>query len=154
MAKLTCTLHGDQANVLVLYWNKQHKREAKAKQWFMAAMALGCLLEAWLYAYFIIWSGDDSNDPAKDEQIPDGLALNDLLEGAKQLDLLTTVKFKDKFGDHAVQDVVHEIRHLRNNIHAGVALRNGFNPAKFTKKDYVRLRRIFDAVWKSFELAL
>jgi len=73
MAKFTCTLHGDQANALVLYWNKQHKREAKARQWFMAAMALGCLLEAWLYAYFIIWSGDDGNDPAKDEQIPDGL---------------------------------------------------------------------------------
>jgi hypothetical protein len=154
MAKLTCTLHGDQANALVLYWNKQHKREAKERQWFMAAMALGCLLEAWLYAYFIIWSGDEGNDPARDEQIPDGLALNDLLEGAKQLDLLTTVKFKDKFGDHAVQDVVHEIRFLRNNIHAGVALRNGFNPAKFTKKDYTRLRKIFDAVWRNIELAL
>jgi len=154
MAKFTCTRHGDQANALVLYWNKQHKREAKARQWFMAAMALGCLLEAWLYAYFIIWSGDDGNDPAKDEQIPDGLVLNDLLEGAKQLDLLTTVKFKDKLGDHAVQDVAHEIRHLRNNIHAGVALRKEFDPARFTKKDYTRLKKIFDAVWENFELAL
>jgi hypothetical protein len=154
MAKFTCTVHGDQANALVLYWNKQHKREAKARQWFMAATALGCLLEAWLYAYFIIWSGDDGNDPARDEQIPDGLALNDLLESAKQLDLLITVKFKDKFGDHAVQDVVHEIRHLRNQIHAGVALRKGFDPARFTKKDYPRLKKIFDAVWDNFELAL
>lgn len=154
MGKLTCTLHSDQANTLVLYWNKQHKREVEARQWFMAAMALGCLLEAWLYAYFIIWSGDDGNEPAKDERIPDGLALNDLLEGAKQLDLLTAVKFKDKFGDHAVQDVVDEIRHLRNNIHAGVALRKGFSPAKFTKKDYMRLRKIFATVWKNFELAL
>jgi hypothetical protein len=50
MTKFTCTLHGDQANALVLYWNKQYKREAKARQWFMAAMALGCLLEAWLAA--------------------------------------------------------------------------------------------------------
>lgn len=154
MAKFTCTLHGDQANALVLYWSKQHKREAKARQWFMAAMALGCLLEAWLYAYFIIWSGDDGNDPAKDEQIPDGLALNDLLDGAKQLDLLTTVKFKDKFGDHAIQDVAHEIRHLRNNIHAGVALRKEFDPAKFTKKEYTRLKKIFAAVWENFKLAL
>ena len=48
----------------------------------------------------------------------------------------TTVKFKDVFGDHAVQDVAHEIRHLRNNIHAGVALRKEFDPAKFTKKEY------------------
>ncbi|MGB0083182.1 MAG: hypothetical protein WBP90_16795 [Terracidiphilus sp.] len=154
MAKLTCTLHGDQANALVIYWNKQHKREAKARQWFMAAMALGCLLEAWLYAYFIIWSGDEGNDPSKDEPIPDGLVLNDLLGAAEQLDLLTPVKFKDKFGDHAVLDVVHEIRHLRNNIHAGVALRKGFDPAGFKKKDYTRLRKIFDAVWKNFELAL
>ena len=154
MAKFTSTLHGDQANSLVLYWSKQHKREAEARQWFMAAVALGCLLEAWLYAYFIIWSGDEGNDPAKDEQIPDGLVLNDLLDAAKQIDILTTVKFKDKFGNHAVQDVVHEIRHLRNNIHAGVALRKEFDPARFTKKDYLRLQRIFDAVWENFELAL
>jgi len=66
----------------------------------------------------------------------------------------TTVKFKDVFGDHAVQDVEHEIRYLRNNIHAGVALRKGFNPAKFAKKDYTRLRKIFDAVWENIELAL
>jgi hypothetical protein len=154
MAKFTCTLHGDHANALVRYWSKQHKREAKARQWFMAAVALGCLLEAWLYAYFIIWSGDEGNDPAKDEQIPDGLVLNDLLDAAKQLDLLTTVKFKDKFGDHAVQDVVQEVRHLRNNIHAGVALRKEFDPARFTKKDYARLKKIFDAAWENFELAL
>jgi hypothetical protein len=154
MAKFTCTLHGDHASALVRYWSKQHNREAKARQWFMAAVALGCLLEAWLYAYFIIWSGDEGNDPAKDEQIPDGLVLNDLLDAAKQLDLLTTVKFKDKFGDHAVQDVVQEVRHLRNNIHAGAALRKEFDPARFTKKDYTRLKKIFDAAWENFEFAL
>ncbi|HUN87133.1 MAG TPA: hypothetical protein VMU48_22330 [Terracidiphilus sp.] len=154
MANFTSTLHGDQANALIRYWNKQHKREVKARQWFMAAVALGCLLEAWLYTYFIIWSGDESNDPAKDDEIPDGLVLNDLLDAARQLDLLTPVKFKDKFGKHAVQDVVHEIRHLRNNIHAGAALRKEFDPGRFKKKDYLRLERIFDAVWKNFELAL
>lgn len=154
MSKFTCTLHGDRANALVSYWSKQHKREVRARQWFMAAVALGCLLEAWLYAYFIIWSGDEDNDPAKDEQIPDSLVLNDLLDAAKQIDILTTVKFKDKFGDHAVQEVVHEIRHLRNNIHAGVALRKEFDPARFTKKDYTRLKKIFAAVLENFELAL
>ena len=154
MAKFTCTLHGDQANALVLYWNKQHKREAKARQWFMAAIALGCLLEAWLYAYFIIWSGDDGNDPSKDEQIPDSLVLKDLLDAAEQVDLVTPVKFKDKFGEHAVQDVMHEIRHLRNKIHAGVALRKEFDPARFTRKEYTRLKKIFDAVWDNFELKL
>jgi len=142
MARFTCTLHGDEANALVDYWNEQHKREAEARQWFMAALALGCLLEAMLYAYFIIWSGDDGDDPAKDERIPDSLVLNDLLDAAKQIDLLTPVKFKDKFGDHAVQDVVHELRHLRNNVHAGVAIRRSFDPAGFKKKDYMRLKKI------------
>lgn len=151
MAKLTCTVHGDQANALIHYWAEQHRREAQARQWFMAAMALGCLLEAFLYSYFIIWSGDDNNDPMKDEQIPDNLVLNDLLDAAKQADLLAPGKFKDEFGDHAVQDVVHELRHLRNNIHAGVALRKGFDPAKFTKKDYMRLKKIFAAIWDNFE---
>jgi hypothetical protein len=151
MAQLTCAVHGDQANALIHYWTEQHKREAQARQWFMAAMALGCLLEAFLYSYFIIWSGDDNNDPAKDGQIPDNLVLNDLLDAAKQADLLTPGKFKDEFGDRAVQDVVHELRHLRNNVHAGVALRSGFDPAKFTKKDYIRLKKIFAAVWDNFE---
>lgn len=156
METFTCSLHGDQASALVLYWSKQHEREAKARQWFIAALALGCLLEAWLYAYVIIWSGDKGNDPKKDERIPDGLVLNDLIDAAKQIDILTTAKFKDKFGDHAVQvqDVVHETRHPRNNIHAGVALRKEFDPARFTKNDYIRLKKIFDAVWKNFELTL
>jgi hypothetical protein len=154
MAIFTCTNHGDLVNDLVLYWQKQHGRQVKAKQWFMAGLTLGCALEAMLYGYFIIWSGDEDNNPAKDEQIPDDLVLNDLLDAAKQFDLLTPVKFKDKCGKHAVQDVVHDIRHIRNNIHAGVALRKSFNPAKFRKKDYLRIKRIFDAVLENFELAL
>jgi hypothetical protein len=35
-----------------------------------------------------------------------------------------------------------------------VALRNEFDPARFTKKDYTRLKKIFAAVWENFELAL
>ncbi len=116
----------------------------------MAALALGSALEAMMYAYFIIWSGDDGDDPSKDEKIPDDLVLFDLVEAAKQLDLLSSVKFKDKFGEHAVEDVIIEIRHRRNNVHAGVALRKNFNPAKFKKKDYIRLRAIFDAVLDNY----
>jgi hypothetical protein len=47
---------------------------------------------------------------------------------------------------HAVEDVITEIRHIRNNVHAGAALRNNFNPAKFKKRDYMRLQGISDAV--------
>ena len=39
----------------------------------MAALALGSALEAMMYAYFIIWSGDDGNDPSRDAKIPDDL---------------------------------------------------------------------------------
>jgi hypothetical protein len=146
MAKFTCTKHGDQANDLVLYWRKQTEREVKARSWFMAALALGCALEAMMYAYFIIWSGDDGNDPSKDERIPGDLVLFDLIEAAKQVDLLSSVKFRDKFGRHAVEEVITEIRSMRNNVHAGAALRNNFNPAKFKKRDYMRLQGIFDCV--------
>jgi len=100
----------------------------------MAALALGSALEAMMYAYFIIWSGDDGKDPSKDGKIPGDLVLFDLIEAAKQVDLLSSVKFKDKFGEHAVEEVITEIRHMRNNVHAGVALRKNFNPAKFKKK--------------------
>jgi hypothetical protein len=152
--KFTCTQHGVQANALVTYWRERNEQEVREKQWFMAALTLGCALEAMLYAYFIIWSGDDNNDPAKDEQISVRLDLNDLLAAAKQIDLLTPVKFKDEFGDHAVHDVVHEIRSLRNNIHAGVALRKSFDPTTFKRDNYLRISRIFDAVVLNFELAL
>lgn len=154
MGKFTCTQHGDQANALVTYWRQRHEHEAEQEQWFMAALALGFALEAILYGYFIIWSGDDKGDAAKDERIPVRWDLNELLGQAKQFDLLSAAKFKDEFGDHAVQDVVHEIRDIRNNVHAGVALRNNFDPATFKKQDYLRLARIFDAVIANFELAL
>ena len=120
----------------------------------MAALALGSALEAAMYAYFIIWSGDESNDPAKDEKIPDDMALFDLIEAAKQFDLLSPVRFKDKFGEHAVEGVILEISRMRNNVHAGAALRKNFNPAKFKKKDYVRLQDIFDAVIDTYNLHL
>jgi hypothetical protein len=116
----------------------------------MAALALGSALEAMMYAYFIIWSGDDGNDPTRDEKVPDDLVLFDLIEAAKQIDLLSSVKFKDKFGEHAVEDVITEIRHMRNNVHAGVALRRNFNPAKFKKRDYMRLQGILDAVLDNY----
>src|SRR5271157_917977 len=111
MPRFTCTKHGDQANDLVLHWRRQTEREVKARSWFMAALALGSALEAMMYAYFIIWSGDNGNDPSKDEKIPDDLVLFDLIEAAKQIDLLSSIKFKNKFGEHAVEDVITEIRH-------------------------------------------
>jgi len=50
--------------------------------------------------------------------------------------------------------VIDEIRHMRNNIHAGVALKNGFDPAKFTKQDFERLNGIFLAVLDNWERKL
>ena len=154
MANFTATKHGDLANRIALYWQKQTEREVKAESWFMAALALGSALEAMLYAYFIIWSGGEGNDPAKDDEIPDDLVLHGLIEAARHVDLLTPVKFKDKYGEHAVENVIAEIRRMRNNIHAGVALRNGFDPAKFGKEEFERLRKIFDATMDNWERKL
>ena len=154
MAKLTCTKHGDKANELALYWYAQTEREIKAESWFMAALALGSALEAMLYGYYVIWTGDEGNDPSKDERLSDRLVLHDLIEGAKKADLLSSVRFKDKFGEHAVEDVILEIGRMRNNVHAGAALRNNFNPAKFTKEQFKRLQDIFSAVADNVELKL
>lgn len=152
MAKFTHTKHGDLANKIALYWQKQTQREIKAEEWFMAALALGSALEATLYAYFIIWTGDE--DPAKDQRIPGDLALFDLIGAAKHADLMTGVKFKDEFGEHAVEGVITEIQHMRNNVHAGVALKNGFDPAKFPKQDFERLNGIFLAFLDNWEKKL
>jgi len=151
MAKFICTQHADLANKIALYWQKQTQREIKAEQWFMAALALGSALEAMLYAYFIIWSGDEGNNPTKDDEIPDNLVLHDLITAAKQADLLTSVKFKGKFGEHAIETVIDEIRHMRNNLHAGVALKKGFDPEKFTKQNFERLYDTFLAVLDNWE---
>jgi hypothetical protein len=83
-----------------------------------------------------------------------GSALADLIEAARQVDLLTPVKFKDKYGDNAVENVIAEIRRMRNNIHAGVALRNGFDPAKFGEKEFKRLYEIFRMVVDNWERKL
>ena len=86
--------------------------------------------------------------------IPGDLALRDLIEAAKHADLLSSVTFKDKFGEHAVENVINEIRHMRNNVHAGVALRNDFNPAQFTREEFERLNGIYDAVVDNFNWRL
>ena len=152
MAKFTHTKHGDLANKIASYWQKQTERETKAESWFMAALALGSALEAMLYAYFIIWTGDE--DPAKDQRIPGDLALFDLNGAAKHADLMTGVKFKDEFGEHAVEGVITDIQHVRNNIHAGVALKNSFDPEKFSKEEFKRLHGIFDALLDNWEKKL
>jgi hypothetical protein len=151
MAKFICTKHAALANKIALYWQNQNQRQVKAEEWFMAALALGSALEAMLYAYFIIWSGDGNSEPAKDGEIPANWVLDDLITAAKQVDLLTSVKFKDEFGEHAVESVIDEIRHMRNNLHAGVALKKDFDPAKFTKQEYERLNKIFIAVLDNWE---
>jgi hypothetical protein len=152
MAKFTHTKHADLANKIALYWQKQTQREIKEKEWFMAALALGSALEAMLYVYFIIWTGNE--DPAKDEEIPNDWVLHDLIEAAKQVDLLSPAKFKDKFGEHGVENVIDEIRHMRNNLHAGVALRNNFDPSQFTEQEFKRLYEIFKVVMDNWERKL
>lgn len=154
MANLTSTKHAELANKIAFYWQKQTDREVKAESWFMAALALGSALEAMLYGYFIIWNGDENSDPTKDGGIPDHLTLHPLLELAKRADLLSPGTFKDKFGEHAVEDVINEIQRTRNNIHAGVALRGNFDPATFTRKEFERLAEIFYAAIDNWELKL
>lgn len=80
-SKFTHTKHGDLAKKIALYWLNQTQGEIKAEEWFMAALALGSALEAMLYAYFIIWTGD--SDPAKDEEIPTDWVLCNLNEARR-----------------------------------------------------------------------
>src|SRR5580704_17308797 len=119
MANFTTTKHAELASKITSYWQQQAAREVEAESWFMAALALGCALEAMLYNYFIVWGGDEGCDPAKDGEIPDDLGLHHLIELAKHADLLSPAKFKDEFGEHAVEDVIRDIQHMRNNVHTG-----------------------------------
>jgi hypothetical protein len=49
-------------------------------------------------------------------------------------------------GTRSVEDVIHEIQGMRNNLHPGKALRTCFDPAAFNAARYQRLRAIYSAV--------
>jgi hypothetical protein len=85
MGKLTGTEHGDAANELLsFYVDKVHELE-DAKQYFMAAVALGLALETAVLTYLLVEFGEDNGGEL---QIPDSVNMAELIEAANEIDVL------------------------------------------------------------------
>jgi hypothetical protein len=145
MGILTGTRHGDEANALLHFYQRQAKRLEASRSYFMAAVALGAALETALLTYMLVEWGEDNGGEL---EIPDDVRLSDLLEAAKEFDLLDAVQFRQSRKTPALSlvKVIHEIQAMRNNLHPTRALRKSFNPASFKVKEYRRLRDIYSTV--------
>ncbi|MGA2717184.1 MAG: hypothetical protein ABSG41_29235 [Bryobacteraceae bacterium] len=148
MGKLTGTQHGDAANDLLAFYEEESKKLESAGFYFMAAIALGFALESAVLTYLLVEWGDDNGGELK---VPDNVAFSDLIEAAKELDLLSapTIVPPGLAGDveapkHLAKDVVDTIRRFRNLIHPARALKESFTPASFTADD---LRDFKDKYW-------
>jgi len=94
--------------------------------------------------------GDDSGGELK---VPDSVAFHDLIEAAKELDLLSapTAVPSDLAGDveapkDLAKDVVDTIRRFRNLIHPARALKDSFTPMSFTADDLQKLKDMYWSV--------
>jgi hypothetical protein len=86
MGKLTGTQHGDAANDLVGFYQKESTRLEASGSYFMAAVALGFALEAAALAYLLVEFGEDNGGQM---EVPDSLNFHDLVEAAKELEVLS-----------------------------------------------------------------
>jgi hypothetical protein len=81
-------------------------------------------------------------------EVPHKVAMDELIDAAKQFDLLNAVKFQES--GHSVpcsvEHVIREIQEMRNNIHPAKALRKSFDPSSFDADNYRRLYLIYRTV--------
>lgn len=145
MGHLTGMKHGDAVSGLLAFYQAEADKLEALGSYFMAAVALGAALETALLGYMLVeWAEDNGGEL----QIPDDVRLADLIEAAKSFELLDAVKFQEVTGtpDRSVDDVIHQIQNMRNNLHPARALRKSFDPASFDANQYRKLRGIYGAV--------
>ena len=148
MGELTGTQHGNAASDLMAFYQQESEKLEASGSYFMAAIALGFALEAAVLAYLLVEWGEDNGGELK---VPDSVAFYDLIEAAKELDLMsapTTVPW-ELAGDveapkHLAKDVVDTIRRFRNLIHPARALKESFDPESFTVSE---LQDFKDKYW-------
>ena len=143
MGKLTGTKHGDAVNALLKFYQNDADKLEVSGSYFMAAVALGSALETALLGYMLVqW--DENN---RELEIPGRIMLGDLIDAAKSFGLLNAIKFQQSEENAcSVEEVIHEIQEMRNNLHPGKALRNSFDPASFDANHYRKLRKIYGTV--------
>jgi hypothetical protein len=89
-------------------------------------------------------------------EIPDSVRMSDLIDAANGVDVLNApidgpshVREDDRPPKHAAKDVVEKFRKFRNLIHPGRALKDGYDPRKFTRDDFEELKEMYDSITHS-----
>jgi hypothetical protein len=144
MGKLTETKHADDATKLLTFYQNEAKKLEPSGSYFMAAVALGAALETALIVFMLVeWDEAEGSET----ELPDRVLLDELIGAAKEFDLLGAIKFQEagREGARPVEEVIHEVQRMRNNLHPGKALRTRFDPAAFDATRYKRLREIYAA---------
>jgi len=155
MGKLTGTRHGDAANnLLAFYADKAHELE-EAGQYFMAAVALAFALETAVLTYLLVEFGDDNGGEL---EIPDNVNMSELIEAAKELDVLNApIDIPSHAGGdddtdppkHVAKDVVDKIRRFRNLIHPARALKESYDPRTFTLEQLEEFKEMYASITHS-----
>ncbi len=150
MGKLTGTLFGDAANDLLAFYEDQAQRLEESGAYFMAAIALGFALETALLAYMLVEFGEDNGGEL---EIPGSVSLSELIEAAREVDVLSApIEVPPELaGDvgppkHIANDVVDTMRKFRNLIHPARTLKAGFSPSNFTAEQLQGFKDMYQSV--------
>ncbi len=153
MGKLTGTRHGDAANDLLVFYCDRERELEEAGQYFMAAIALGFALETALLTYLLVEFGEDNGGEL---EIPDSVSMSELIETANDFDVLNApINIPSHASDddappkYVAKEVVDKIRKFRNFIHPARALREGYDPRTFTRKQLEELKEMYASVTHS-----
>lgn len=153
MAELTGTTHGDAANELLGFYIDKFRELEDAGQYFMAAIALALAVETAVLTYLLVEFGEENGGEIP---IPHSVNMSDLIEAAKQVDVLEApinipshVRDDGAMPKHLAKDVVDKIRKFRNLVHPARALKEGFDPRTFTHDQLSELTEMYESVMHS-----
>jgi hypothetical protein len=153
MGKLTGTQHGDAANDLMAFYLEKVTALEDAREFFMAAVALGFAVETSILTYLLVEFGDDNGGEL---EIPDSVNMSELIEAANQIDVLNApIDIPSHAGDdeappkHIAKDVVDKIRRFRNLIHPARALKEGYDPRTFTREQLKEFKEMYSSITHS-----
>lgn len=153
MAKLTGTNHGDASNALLTFYQDQAKSLEASGHYFMAAIALAFAVETAVLTYLLVEFGEDNGGELK---IPSSVGFYDLVEAAHEIDILCAptdipshVREDGERPKYIAKEAADKIRVFRNLIHPARALKEGYDPKRFTHDQLTELWEMSESIMHS-----
>jgi len=153
MGKLAGTRYGDVATELFAFYQSKAQELEETGQYYMGAIALAFAVETGILAYLLVEFGEDNGGEL---EIPNNVNMGKLIAVCNELDVLKApidipshVREDNKPPIYMARDVVHKIRRFRNLIHPAAALRDGFDPSRFTKGQLAEFKEMYESITHS-----